>query len=365
MRALKGLGGKKPSKPTGTIPMRPTAPMQAEPPPEPPMSRELRELQANKVKKWVQTMIDRLVDEWTVQKCQSLFSERELMELCYRARETFWMQPTMVEITAPVHICGDIHGQYEDLMALFRINGFPPEKKYLFLGDYVDRGPFSIEVVTLLFAYKVMYPDDIYLLRGNHESRPVNLQYGFFTECRKRYSMSLYEAFQYAFYCMPFCARVEKRILCMHGGISEDLRDFRQLEKIERPCDIPDLGILADLTWADPDPNIQNYDESPRGAARIFGATALKNFCNALGLELVVRAHQVVTEGYEFFGENRRLTTIFSAPYYCNQFENAASILNVSKDMEISFTILKPRKGKATAGAQASPSVKKVTVRAT
>ncbi|KAI6173383.1 Serine/threonine-protein phosphatase [Aphelenchoides besseyi] len=371
MRALKGLGGKKPSKPTGTLPMRPTAPaIQAEPPPEPPMSRELRELQANKVKKWVQTMIDRLVDEWTVQKCQSLFSERELMELCYRARETFWMQPTMVEITAPVHICGDIHGQFEDLMALFRINGFPPEKKYLFLGDYVDRGPFSIEVVTLLFAYKASKHDSIAIdiaiaghVSGGHLSSSWKSRIT--SQCRKRYSMSLYEAFQYAFYCMPFCARVEKRILCMHGGISEDLRDFRQLEKIERPCDIPDLGILADLTWADPDPNIQNYDESPRGAARIFGAAALKNFCNALGLELVVRAHQVITEGYEFFGENRRLTTIFSAPYYCNQFENAASILNVSKDMEISFTILKPRKGKATAGAQASPSVKKATIRAT
>jgi hypothetical protein len=95
--------------------------------------------------------------------------------------------------------------------------------------DYVDRGPFSIEVVTLLFAYKVMYPDDIILLRGNHESRPVNMQYGFFMECKKRYSMALYECFQYAFYCMPFCARIEKRILCMHGGISEDLRDFRQV----------------------------------------------------------------------------------------------------------------------------------------
>uniref|UniRef100_A0A1I7RVW4 Serine/threonine-protein phosphatase n=1 Tax=Bursaphelenchus xylophilus TaxID=6326 RepID=A0A1I7RVW4_BURXY len=295
-----------------------------------------------KVKAWLQTIIDRLVKQWTPAKSQSLFSESELVELCYRARETFWMEKSMVSVKAPVSICGDIHGQFEDLLALFRLNGFPPEKKYVFLGDYVDRGPFSIEVVGLLFAYKVMYPDDIVLLRGNHESRPVNMQYGFFLECKKRYSTSLYEVFQYVFYCMPFCALVDKRILCMHGGISEDLKDFGQMDRIERPCDIPDLGILADLTWADPDPNIELYEDSPRGAARVFGEAALEAFCKQLGLELIVRAHQVVNDGYEFFC-NRKLVTIFSAPYYCAQFENAAAIMNVTKDMEISFTIFRPR----------------------
>lgn len=109
------------------------------------------------------------------------------------------------------------------------MTGFPPQSKYIFLGDYVDRGPFSIEVLMLLFAYKILYPEEVTLLRGNHESRPVNMQYGFFLECKRRYSPVLYEHFQYAFYCMPFCARVEKRILCMHGGISEDLTDFKQV----------------------------------------------------------------------------------------------------------------------------------------
>lgn len=125
-----------------------------------------------------------------------------------------------------------------------------------------------------------------------------------------------------------------------------------QLERIERPCDIPDLGILADLTWvsfsnnqmltvlnlqADPDPTIQGYEESPRGAARIFGPDALKQFCDTLGLELVIRAHQVVEDGYEFFG-NKTLVTIFSAPNYCGQFENVGSILHISKDLNCSFT---------------------------
>uniref|UniRef100_A0A914YTP5 Serine/threonine-protein phosphatase n=2 Tax=Panagrolaimus superbus TaxID=310955 RepID=A0A914YTP5_9BILA len=221
------------------------------------------------------------------------------------------------------------------------MNGYPPESKYVFLGDYVDRGPFSIETVMLLFAYKILFPDEVTLLRGNHESRPVNMQYGFFLECKRRYNTALYEHFQYAFYCMPFCARVEKRILCMHGGISEDLTDFKQLDKIERPCDIPDLGVLADLTWADPDPLISGYEESPRGAARIFGPDALKKFCRMLGLELIVRAHQVVEEGYEFFAE-RHLVTIFSAPNYCGQFNNAACVLVVGADLVCSFSIYRP-----------------------
>ncbi|KAK6052765.1 phosphoprotein phosphatase 1 domain protein [Cooperia oncophora] len=181
------------------------------------------------------------------------------------------------------------------------------------------------------------------------------MQYGFYMEIKKRrmntgyrYSATLYECFQYAFYTMPFCARVEKRILCMHGGISEELMDFKQLEKIERPCDIPDIGVIADLTWADPDPNISGFEESPRGAARIFGADALKNFCKLHGLDLVVRAHQVVQDGYEFFAD-RHLVTIFSAPNYCGQFDNTAAVMLVNKELNCTFTLHKPILKKAPA----------------
>uniref|UniRef100_A0A1I7THW8 Serine/threonine-protein phosphatase n=1 Tax=Caenorhabditis tropicalis TaxID=1561998 RepID=A0A1I7THW8_9PELO len=241
------------------------------------------------------------------------------------------------KIKGPIKICGDIHGQYEDLLALFELNGWPPETKYLFLGDYVDRGHFSIEVITLLFAFHVLYPDKVYLLRGNHESRPVNMQYGFFLECRKRYSNALYDAFQLAFYCMPLCAIVNERIICMHGGISEDLVDLKQLDKVERPCDIPDIGVIADLTWADPDPNIQMYAESVRGAGRVFGPEAVKKFLSTHRLELVVRAHQVVMDGYEFFAD-RQLVTIFSAPSYCGQMDNAAAVMSVNDEMVRSLT---------------------------
>lgn len=308
--------------------------------------RNPKELQKEGVTKWLSTVVSRLVNEWTPQKCQSLFTEDELIELCYRTRETFWMQQVMVEVQAPVSICGDVHGQFEDLLMLFKINGYPDKKKYVFLGDYVDRGDFNLEVITLLFAYKVLYPNDLTLLRGNHESRSTNIQYGFYTECKKRYSTVLFESFQMAFYCMPLCALVNQKIICMHGGISEDLTRFDLMKLIQRPCEIPDMSIIADLTWSDPNPEISGYQDSPRGAAHLFGEDALKSFCRQLDIDLVVRAHQVIPAGYEFFGD-RHLVTIFSAPFYQRQTPmNSASVLHVSKDLECSFSIMRPEKKK-------------------
>uniref|UniRef100_A0A0N4ZNA7 Serine/threonine-protein phosphatase n=1 Tax=Parastrongyloides trichosuri TaxID=131310 RepID=A0A0N4ZNA7_PARTI len=297
--------------------------------------------EADVIKKRMEGFIKRLTDDWTPSLATCIFAEKELLEIVYRARETFWMQPLLIHVPADVTIVGDIHGQFEDLIALFNYNGYPPKTKYVFLGDYVDRGPFSLEVITLLFALKILYPDDITLLRGNHESRPVNTQYGFLSECKKRYSVHLYDIFQTAFANMPFCALVEKKILCMHGGISEDLTEFEQFDQIERPCDIPDLGLLADLTWADPDPNIDQYDESPRGASRVFGAAALRNFVNTLHIDLIVRAHQMVQEGFEFFCD-KKLVTIFSAPHYTGQFTNNSAVMKISKDLKCSFLIFKP-----------------------
>uniref|UniRef100_A0A0K0F5Q6 Serine/threonine-protein phosphatase n=1 Tax=Strongyloides venezuelensis TaxID=75913 RepID=A0A0K0F5Q6_STRVS len=296
------------------------------------------------IKKRIEGFIKRLTDDWTPSLATCIFSEKELLEIIYRARETFWTQPLLIHTPADITVVGDIHGQFEDLIALLNYNGYPPKSRYLFLGDYVDRGPFSIEVIILLFSLKILYPDDIILLRGNHESRPVNTQYGFLSECKKRYSVHLYDIFQTAFANMPFCGLIEKKILCMHGGISEDLTEFEQFDQIERPCDIPDLGLMADLTWADPDPNIDQYDESPRGAARVFGSTALKQFMNTLQIDLVVRAHQMIQDGFEFFGD-KKLVTIFSAPHYTGQFNNNSAVMKVSKDLKCSFIIFKPLDG--------------------
>ncbi|KAI1732686.1 calcineurin-like phosphoesterase domain-containing protein [Ditylenchus destructor] len=124
-----------------------------------------------KITKWLHSIVDRLVNVWTPRRSQSLFTQQEIIELCNRVYQVFSVEPIAVEVTPPVKICGDIHGQYSDLLAMFNFNGHPPKQKYVFLGDYVDRGPYSIEIILLLFAYKMLYPSEVILLRGNHESR--------------------------------------------------------------------------------------------------------------------------------------------------------------------------------------------------
>lgn len=303
-----------------------------------------------KVYEFLRSIVNRLVDDWCPGNCQSLIEEKDYIELCYRAREAFWVDRVCLEIEPPITICGDIHGQFEDLCQLFSSFSFPPHfpvdkdsskepkelptpQRYLFLGDYVDRGPFSIETISLLFALRLLYPDKIFLLRGNHESRAVNTQYGFYFECTRRFSINLYEAFQYAFNCMPICATVGNKIVCMHGGISEDLKDLTHLETLERPFDIPDVGVMSDLCWADPSVEISDYADSPRGAGRIFGRSALDEWLETHNLDMVVRAHQIVMDGYEFLFD-KKLVTIFSAPCYCGHFDNLGAVMHVYKNME-------------------------------
>ena len=124
---------------------------------------------------------------------------------------------------APVNICGDTHGQYADLLRLFEVGGFPPESNYLFLGDYVDRAKQSIEVITLVLCFKIKYPETFFLLRGNHECASLNRIYGFYDECKRRYSVKLWRIYADCFNCMPIAALVEDKIFCMHGGLSPDL----------------------------------------------------------------------------------------------------------------------------------------------
>merc|ERR1712070_113300 len=169
--------------------------------------------------------------------------------------------------------------------------------------------------ICLLLAYKVKYPENIFLLRGNHECAAINRIYGFYDECKRRYNIKLWKSFCDVFNCLPPAALVEDRILCMHGGISPELSKFDQLRNLVRPTDVPDSGLLCDLLWADPDKDISGWAENDRGVSFTFGPDALSLFNQRFGLDLIVRAHQVVEDGYEFFG-NRQLITLFSAPNF-------------------------------------------------
>ncbi|KAK8451233.1 hypothetical protein SEVIR_6G177000v4 [Setaria viridis] len=260
--------------------------------------------------------------------------------------ETFLSQPNLLELEAPINVCGDIHGQFSDLLRLFEYGGLPPAANYLFLGDYVDRGKQSIETICLLLAYKVRYPDNFFLLRGNHECASINRIYGFYDECKRRFSVRLWKLFTDCFNCLPVAAVIDDKILCMHGGLSPDLDSLARIREIQRPVDVPDQGLLCDLLWSDPDRDNSGWGDNDRGVSFTFGADKVAEFLNKHDLDLICRAHQVVEDGYEFFAD-RQLVTIFSAPNYCGEFNNAGALMNVDASLLCSFQILKPYRGKA------------------
>lgn len=266
----------------------------------------------------------------------------ELYDLVARARVLLLAQPVLLEIEAPVTVCGDIHGQFYDLLRIFQCCGEPGTvSNYLFLGDYVDRGQYSLEVMALLLCYKLKYPDRVFLLRGNHETASITKIYGFYDECKRRFNVKLWKTFCDLFNCLPIAAVVAQRIFCCHGGISPHLHSFEQIRNLARPTDVPDIGLMADLLWADPAAEVTEWAENERGVSYVFGAAPVKRFLQQHGLDLVCRAHQVVEDGYEFFAD-RSLLTIFSAPNYCGDFDNAGGMLVVDEHLTCSLRILAP-----------------------
>lgn len=287
---------------------------------------------------------------------QVQLAESEVIQLCVFSKEIFLAQPNLLELEAPIKICGDIHGQYSDLLRLFEYGGLPPKANYLFLGDYVDRGKQSLETICLLLAYKVKYPENFFLLRGNHECASINRIYGFYDECKRRFNVKLWKIFTDCFNCLPVAALIDEKILCMHGGLSPDLHNLDQIRNLQRPTDVPESGLLCDLLWSDPSKDVKGWGMNDRGVSYTFGADRVTDFLQKHDLDLICRAHQVVEDGYEFFA-NRQLVTIFSAPNYCGEFDNAGAMMSVDETLMCSFQILKPaeKKSKFNFGSKAIP----------
>lgn len=291
---------------------------------------------------YVDSIIDRLLEVRVARPGTYVhLTDAEIRQLIFRSRKLFLSQPMLLELAAPLKICGDVHGQYYDLLRLFATGGFPPASNYLFLGDYVDRGKQSIETICLLMCFKIKNPENFFLLRGNHECASINRMYGFFDECKRRYSVKLWKVFSDCFNCLPVAAIIDDKIFCCHGGLSPDLDSMDQIRQLNRPTDVPDQGVMCDLLWADPSEEVVGWGENERGVSFTFGKDVLQRFLIKFGFDLMVRAHQVVEDGYEFFGQ-RQLVTIFSAPNYCGEFDNAAAIMTVDSQLLCSFQILKP-----------------------
>ena len=230
-------------------------------------------------------------------------TQKEVQFLCLKSQQILMSQEILLEIKAPIKICGDIHGQFYDLLRLFEFGGLPPNTKYLFLGDYVDRGKHSIETICLLFAFKIKFPKFLFILRGNHESSQINRIYGFYDECKRRFTVKTWKLFGGVFNCLPVCAIVEKKIFCIHGGLSPSLKSLKQIKEIKRPVEIPESGLLCDLLWSDPIEKTNGWKENDRGVSFVFGKNVVFDFLKRFNFELICRAHQVVENGYQFFGD--------------------------------------------------------------
>eukprot|EP01135_Chromosphaera_perkinsii_P002170 Nk52_evm5s218 gene=Nk52_evmTU5s218 len=280
------------------------------------------------------------LDEWVslTSKCQYL-PESDLKKLCNVVISILVEESNVQPVSSPVTVCGDIHGQFYDLEELFRTGGQVPDTSYVFMGDYVDRGYYSLETFSRLLALKARYPDKVVLLRGNHESRQITQVYGFYDECQTKYgNANCWKHCTRVFDYLTVAAIIDGKVLCVHGGLSPEVPTLDQIRTIERNQEIPNEGAFSDLVWSDPD-EIETWASSPRGAGWLFGEKPTKDFMHINQLELVCRAHQLVQEGYKYMFEKDILVTVWSAPNYCYRCGNVAAVLSLSDTLERNFKL--------------------------
>ncbi|GAV07715.1 hypothetical protein RvY_17522-2 [Ramazzottius varieornatus] len=254
-------------------------------------------------------------------------------------------EPTMIDIEAPVTVCGDIHGQYYDLMKLFEVGGDPATTKYLFLGDYVDRGYFSIECVIYLWTLKLTYPETLFLLRGNHECRHLTEYFTFKQECKMKYSEKVYDACMEAFDCLPLAALMNQQFLCVHGGLSPEVHSLDDIRRLDRFKEPPAFGPMCDLLWSDPvedfgtERNQEHFSHNTtRGCSYFYSYAACCDFLHHNKLLSIIRAHEAQDAGYRMYKKSQStgfpsLITIFSAPNYLDVYNNKAAILKYENNV--------------------------------
>ncbi|KAA3486857.1 serine/threonine-protein phosphatase PP-X isozyme 2 isoform X1 [Gossypium australe] len=332
--------------------------------------------------------LDRQIEQ--LKKCEPL-KESEVKALCLKAMEILVEESNVQRVDAPVTICGDIHGQFYDMKELFKVGGDCPKTNYLFLGDFVDRGFYSVETFLLLLALKVRYPDRITLIRGNHESRQITQVYGFYDECLRKYgSVNVWryctEIFDYlrmyklsrtaavargsdvsvlssgnivTFYRVCFIllsALIENKIFSVHGGLSPAISTLDQIRTIDRKQEVPHDGAMCDLLWSDPEDIVDGWGLSPRGAGFLFGGSVVTSFNHTNNIDYICRAHQLVMEGYKWMFNNQ-IVTVWSAPNYCYRCGNVAAILELDENLNKQFRVFDaaPQESRGTPAKKPAP----------
>ncbi|BFZ60022.1 3',5'-cyclic-nucleotide phosphodiesterase (PDEase) (3':5'-CNP) [Saitoella coloradoensis] len=272
-------------------------------------------------------------------------SEEQALWILEKGTEILKTEPNLLEVEAPVTVCGDVHGQFYDLMKLFEVGGDPANTRYLFLGDYVDRGYFSIECVLYLWCLKIHYPTTLWLLRGNHECRHLTDYFTFKLECKHKYSESIYEACLASFCSLPLAAVMNKQFLCVHGGLSPELHTLDDLRNLDRFREPPTHGLMCDLLWADP---LEEFGSEKgneffvhnhvRGCSYFFSYAAACAFLERNNLLSIIRAHEAQDAGYRMYRKTKTtgfpsVMTIFSAPNYLDVYNNKAAVLKYENNV--------------------------------
>ncbi|KAJ3796537.1 Metallo-dependent phosphatase-like protein [Lentinula aff. detonsa] len=277
-------------------------------------------------------------------------SEEQALWILEKGTEILSKEPNVLNVDAPITVCGDIHGQYYDLMKLFEVGGSPADTRYLFLGDYVDRGYFSIECVLYLWSLKIWYPDTLFLLRGNHECRHLTDYFTFKLECKffadhSSYSERIYDACMESFCALPLAAVMNKQFLCIHGGLSPELNTLDDIRALDRFREPPTHGLMCDILWADPvedfgtekvtDSFIHNH---VRGCSYFFTYQAACQFLERNNLLSIIRAHEAQDAGYRMYRKTKStgfpsVMTIFSAPNYLDVYNNKAAVLKYESNV--------------------------------
>lgn len=304
-----------------------------------------------------------------------IFSSQQIIALCDQAEDIIKKQPMVLRFESPAMIFGDIHGQYSDLMRFFDLWGTPYDTytgkddkiqffDYLFLGDFVDRGNHCLETICLLLALKVKYPEQIHLIRGNHEDRMINDSFGFSEELSTRLEedpgdpSSVFNRINRLFEYLPLAAIIDDKIFCLHGGIGANLQRIEQIEQLDshRPLQVihevrtDTERLVVDILWSDPTENdselgiLPNVVRDPDGTGNIvkFGPDIVKKFLKANNLLKIIRAHECVMEGIERFAGGD-LITVFSATNYCGKHKNAGGVLCLKKNYEILAKLIYPQ----------------------
>lgn len=277
--------------------------------------------------------------------CEGRLTDEQALYIINSTTQILRKEPTLLEVEAPVTVCGDIHGQYYDLMKLFEVGGSPSNTRYLFLGDYVDRGYFSIECVLYLWALKMWYPNSVFLLRGNHECRHLTDYFTFKLECKHKYNLDIYDACMESFCALPLAAIMNKQFLCVHGGLSPELHTLDDLRNLDRFREPPTSGLMCDLLWADPVDDFgreRNNDHflvnNTRGCSFFYTYAAACAFLEKNNLLSIIRAHEAQDAGYRTYRKTKTtgfpsVMTIFSAPNYLDAYNNKAAVLKYENNV--------------------------------